>query len=199
MFAISSSSDWFQYGLLPLLIFLARILDVSLGTLRLILLNRGMRLWAPLLGFVEIVIWLLAIGQIMKNLSNPVCYLAYAAGFGTGNFVGLFLEGRLAMGLVMVRIMIHSESSRLRRFLSKAGYRFTLVQAEGSRGPVEILFTVIRRRHLRRVLDVVRRWNPNAFYTIEDVRFASETATIPIGGTWGGGGLRRIFPRRKGK
>ncbi len=199
MFGLTADSAWFQYGLLPVLIFLARIADVSLGTLRLILLNRGMRVMAPVLGFVEIIIWLLAIGQIMKNLSNPACYLAYAAGFAAGNFVGLFLEGRLAMGLAMVRVMISTDSTRLRRFLTKAGYRVTQVHGEGARGPVEVLFTVIRRRHLRRVLDVIRRWNPRAFYTIEDVRYASDTAPLPVGVTMGGTGLRRLFPRRKGK
>ncbi|MBM3316827.1 MAG: hypothetical protein FJY75_03145, partial [Candidatus Eisenbacteria bacterium] len=91
----------FQYGVLPLAIVVARVIDVSLGTVRVILLNRGMRYLAPLLGFFEVLIWLLAIGQIMQNLSNWACYLAYATGFALGNFTGLWIEGRLAMGLAL--------------------------------------------------------------------------------------------------
>jgi uncharacterized protein YebE (UPF0316 family) len=199
MHFLAHESAWFQYLVLPLLIFLARVFDVSVGTVRVILLNRGMRLIAPLLGFFEVLIWLLAIGQIMKNLSNPACYLAYAAGFASGNFVGMLLEVKLAMGLAMVRVMVSTDSTRLRRFLAKAGYRVTLVRAEGSRGPVEILFTVVRRRHLRRVADLIQRLHPKAFYTIEDVRFASETGSIGLGGLAGNQGLRRMLPRRKGK
>jgi uncharacterized protein YebE (UPF0316 family) len=196
---LAHDSVWFQYLVLPLLIFLARVTDVSVGTIRVILLNRGMRLAAPVLGFFEVIIWLLAIGQIMKNLSNPTCYLAYAAGFASGNYVGLLLEVKLAMGLAMVRVMVSSDSTRLRRFLVKAGYRVTLVNAEGSRGPVDILFTVVRRRHLRRVIDLIQRLNPKAFYTIEDVRFASDTGSVGLGGLAGNQGLRRMLPRRKGK
>ncbi len=199
MTAAVLDSAWFQYALLPLLIFLARVVDVSVGTIRVILLNRGMRMTAPLLGFFEVLIWLLAIGQIMKNLSNPICYLAYAAGFATGNYVGLLLEVKLAMGLAMVRVMVSGDSSHLRRFVTKAGYRATLLRAEGSRGPVDIVFTVVRRRHLRRLLDLVHRLHPQAFYTIEDVRFASETSPVGAGALPGSSGLRRILPRRKGK
>ncbi len=196
---LATDSAWFQYLVLPLLIFLARVIDVSVGTIRVILLNRGMRMAAPLLGFFEVIIWLLAIGQIMKNLSNPACYLAYAAGFASGNYVGMLLEVKLAMGLAMVRVMVSADATRLRRFLAKAGYRVTLIRAEGSRGPVEILFTVVRRRHLPRVIGLIQRLNPKAFYTIEDVRYASETGAVGLGGLAGSQGLRRILPRRKGK
>ncbi len=199
MLSMAHDSAWFQYGLLPLLIFLARVVDVSVGTIRVILLNRGMRVTAPLLGFFEVLIWLLAIGQIMTNLSNPVCYLSYAAGFAAGNYVGMLLEIKLAMGLAMVRVIISGDSSHMRRFLGKAGYRATLVRAEGSRGQVDILLTVVRRRHLRRVIELVHRLHPQAFYTIEDVRFASETSAMGPGSLPGSSGLRRILPRRKGK
>src|SRR5688572_1791784 len=94
---------WFTYGVLPLLIFLARVLDVSLGTVRIVFLARGLKV-AALIGFVEVLIWLTAIGQIMQNLQNPACFMAYAAGFASGNLAGLWLEAKLAVGSQIVRV-----------------------------------------------------------------------------------------------
>jgi len=85
------NSELFKWVILPLLIFCARIFDVSLGTLRVIFISRGMRVVAAFVGFVGILIWLLAIGQIMKNLTNVVCYIAYAGGFAMGTFVGIYV------------------------------------------------------------------------------------------------------------
>ncbi|NLI23307.1 MAG: hypothetical protein GX419_01195, partial [Bacteroidales bacterium] len=81
-------SDWFNYLILPFLIFLARICDVSIGTLRIIFVAKGNKLVAPFLGFFEVLIWILAITRIIQNLDNPFCYLGYAAGFATGNYIG---------------------------------------------------------------------------------------------------------------
>src|SRR3989338_8300095 len=92
-------SPVFQYVVIPLLIFLARVCDVSVGTVRLILLYRGRRVLAPLLGFFEVLIWLLAVRQIMFNLTNPVVFISFAAGFAAGNYVGIILEEKLAVGL----------------------------------------------------------------------------------------------------
>jgi len=192
------ASPWFQYLLLPGAIFLARVTDVSIGTLRVIMLGRGMRVIAPLLGFVEVMIWLLAIGQIMKNLNNWTTFVAYGAGFATGNYVGMVIESKLAIGLSMVRVIAPAGTGRLQRFLRRAGFRTTVIPAAGAFGPVEVIFTVIRRRQLTRVERVIRRYNPHAFYTIEDVRFASEAE-----GRQGPRSAvflrRRLIPRRKGK
>jgi uncharacterized protein YebE (UPF0316 family) len=101
-----SGSPVFAWVILPLLIFAARICDVTLGTLRIIFVSRGKKLLAPLLGFFEVSIWLLAISQIMQNLNNPVCFLAYAGGFAMGNFVGILIEDKLAMGILVIRIFL---------------------------------------------------------------------------------------------
>jgi len=191
-----TETDFFQYALLPLAIFVARACDVSLGTVRVILLGRGMRLLAPLLGFIEILIWLLAIGQIMQNLSNWACYLAYGAGFALGNYLGMRIEERLAVGYAMVRIIVPGDPTRLLRFLRKAGFRVTVIDGRGGQGPVLILFTVIRRRLLHRIERVIQRYNPRAFYTVEDVRFASAGEGTFPGVT---PRRRRLIPRRKGK
>ncbi len=93
-------SDWFNYLVLPAAIFLARICDVTIGTLRIIFVSKGNKLIAPVLGFFEVLIWIIAITRIIENLNNPFCYVAYAAGFATGNYIGLRVEEKLAVGIV---------------------------------------------------------------------------------------------------
>ena len=95
----------FAWCVVPLLIFFARIMDVSIGTLRVIFVAKGYRVYAPILGFFEVIIWLLAIRQIMNHIDNPMCYLAYGLGFGVGNYIGIRLDERLSLGTVLVRIV----------------------------------------------------------------------------------------------
>jgi uncharacterized protein YebE (UPF0316 family) len=88
---ILSNFGLYTWIVLPLLIFLARVVDVSMGTIRVIFVSRGLKYLAPVVGFFEVLIWLLAIGQIMKNLSSPLCYVAYAGGFAAGNYIGIVI------------------------------------------------------------------------------------------------------------
>jgi uncharacterized protein YebE (UPF0316 family) len=161
--------------LVPVLIFLARILDVSIGTIRIILVARDRRALAAILGFLEVLIWLAAISQIISNLTNVVNYLAYAAGFAAGTWVGMTIERRLAIGTVLVRIIAPRQSERLYRELEKRGYRFTSVPAEGSKGPVTVLFTIVARSGLTKLQLLLKQIEPEAFYTVEDIRLATQT------------------------
>lgn len=164
--------------IIPLLIFIARILDVSIGTIRIIFVAKGMKYLAPVLGFFEVLIWLLAIRQIMQNLNNPIHFIAYACGFATGNYVGMLIEHKLAMGVALIRIITKKEAAKLVNRLRENGYIVTDVNAEGNRGPVRIIFTVIKRKEIKRFVDLLRRFYPKAFYTIEDVVFVSDY-TLP--------------------
>ena len=164
----------FNWVILPILIFLARITDVTLGTMRIISLSRGLRRVAPILGFFEMLIWLLAIRQLFNHLNNPVCYLAFAGGFSTGVYTGMYIEHKMAMGLRLLRIITRYDSSNLIRILREEGYGLTTIDAEGNQGQVKILFTLVKRRDLSNVLNYVRENNPNAFYTVEDVRSAGQ-------------------------
>jgi uncharacterized protein YebE (UPF0316 family) len=170
-----SQSFWFIWVILPALIFLARIVDVSLQTIRIISISRGIRWLAPLVGFFEVLIWLLAIGQIMKTISHPVAYIAYAAGFATGTAIGQVLERRLTLGMVIVRVITPSDGPGLCQKLHEQGFGFTAVPGHGSAGPVEVIFTVVRRQFLHQVLSVIRATLPDAFYSIEEVASARET------------------------
>ncbi len=160
---------------IPLLIFFSRIVDVTFGTLRIIFISRGLSLLAAGVGFFEVLVWLLAITQVMQNLTSWITYLAYAFGFSAGNFVGITIEKRLAIGNLIVRIITRREADALVRFLWHSGYGVTSIDAHGETGPVKVIFTIVKRRKLPEIIAIIKRFNPNAFYTIEDVRFVNET------------------------
>jgi len=160
--------------LTPLLIFIARICDVSIGTMRIISLSRGYRKLAPVLGFFEILIWLAAIRQIFQHLDNPAAFVAYAAGFATGNWVGMKIEDRLALGLAAVRVITAEDASDLIRTLADADFGVTTLAAEGVNGAVRLIFMIIRRKDLELVRTLTCEHHPGAFITVSDVRSASE-------------------------
>jgi Uncharacterized protein conserved in bacteria len=171
-----SDSGLFSYALLPFLIFISRVLDVSLGTLRIIFVNRGMKYLAPIIGFFEVLIWLIVIGHIMQNLTNVTNYIAYASGFAMGNFVGIFIEQKLAVGIVLLRIITMKNAKELIAHFCGLGYRVTNVPAEANAGKVEIIFLPVKRKDIRSVITAIKRFNENALYTFEDVRVMSEWA-----------------------
>jgi uncharacterized protein YebE (UPF0316 family) len=190
-----SNSELFAWIILPLLIFIARVADVSLGTIRVIFIARGLKYFAPFVGFFEIIIWLLAIGQIMQNLSNPVCYIAYAGGFAMGNYVGIWIAEKLSLGVVLIRVITSKDASELIEYLKTAKYGVTSVDAQGSAGKVQVVFTIIRRREVASVVNLIKQFNPKAFYTIEEVGFVEE-GIFPARKTW----LDNVFRSwRKGK
>lgn len=160
--------------LVPLAIFLAEMCVVTLGTLRIIFVSRGMRFLAPLLGFFEIMIWLFAISQVMQNLSHVACFLAFAGGFTLGNFLGIIIEKKLAIGTLVVRIITRRECGELVEGLRAANYGVTCVDAQGATGPVKIVFSVIKRKELSRVVALIGRFHPKAFYSVDEIQAAAE-------------------------
>jgi uncharacterized protein YebE (UPF0316 family) len=187
-------SQLFSLFLLPLLIFAARLTDVTIGTLRIIFVSRGLRLIAACAGFFEILIWLFAISQVMSNLTSVVNYVAYAGGFAVGTFVGITIEQRIALGYLVVRIITQREGSELEEHLRETDFIVTSLDAEGGRGPVKILYTVIRRKMLPEIVETIKEYNPKAFYTVEDLRFVSSAGPVPLGRK-----LFRFPSLRKGK
>jgi uncharacterized protein YebE (UPF0316 family) len=172
-------SDLFTYVFLPLLIFMARICDVSIGTMRIIFVSKGKRNIAPVLGFFEVLIWITAISKIMQNLDNYINYIAYAAGFATGNYVGMIIEEKLAMGIQMIRVFAHEKGPELVQLLNLSGYGATVVEANGAREKVHLIYTIVQRNKLGDVLEVINGFNPKAFYTIEDVKAVNEGIFAP--------------------
>lgn len=164
----------FTWIVLPTLIFLARISDQTIGTLRLIFLSKGQKVLAPFLGFFEVIIWLIAVSQIMKHLDNVLCYVAYGGGFAMGNYIGMVIEEKLSIGNVLIRIIPRKDTSELIAFLRESNYGVTSVEAEGAKGKVNIVFTIIMRKDIEHVVSIINRYNPNAFYTIEEVKAINE-------------------------
>ena len=158
-----------QLLLLPLSIFLAETCVVAISTMRIIFIGRGLKSIAAGLGFFEVTIWLFAIGQVMTNLDQPICFAAFAGGFVSGNYLGMSLEQRLAIGSVLVRVITARDAQRLVELLRDAGCGVTRIGAHGLQGPVDIVFTVIRRRRLAEVLAVVKRFDAEAFYSIDEL------------------------------
>ena len=164
--------DWYTWIILPCLVFLARVVDVSLGTLRIIFTSRGRKRLAPLLGFVEVFIWVTVIAEITRGAHNLVAYLAYAGGFAAGNYLGMYIEDKLALGLLIVRAIIPGNIKDLTEKLYAKGYGVTSVSAQGSLGPVKLVYTVLMRRNLSEVAGIIHETNPHAFFTVEELRSA---------------------------
>jgi uncharacterized protein YebE (UPF0316 family) len=169
-----TSTGLFEWVILPALIFCARICDVSLGTIRVIFITKGIRYLAPLIGFFEVIIWLLAIGQVMNNLTNVASYIAYGGGFAMGTFIGMRIEEKISLGLTSIRIITIEEPSQLVNYLRSQNYGVTTVDGEGSTGQVKMVFSIIRRQDLPDVVEVIKKLHPGAFYSIEDVKSVSE-------------------------
>ena len=168
------NSDIFAWVILPLLIFCARICDVSLDTVRLIFVSKGIKHVAPILGFFEVIIWLLAVSQIMKHLDNIICYIAYGGGFAMGNYIGMYIEEKLSIGNVIIRVITKPDTNELINELISQNYGLTIVDAEGSQQKVKIIFSVIKRENIHNFISIINQHNPHAFYTVEDVRSINE-------------------------
>ena len=172
-FATFFDNNTFTFIVLPILIFLFRIVDQSIGTLRLIFAAKGLKRLAPFFAFFESFIWLVAIGQIMKHLDNVYCYLAFAGGYSVGNFIGILLEEKLSIGNVVIRVIPKKDTTALIQHLRKLKYGVTVVPVDGMLGPTKMLFTTIRRKEARHVIEIIQEYNPTAFYTIDEVKIVS--------------------------
>ena len=169
-FSTLFSHDIFVWAVLPILIFLGGLAYVSLGTLRIIFVARGQRFLSPLLGFFEVSIWLIAISQIMNNVSNIAAYVAYAAGFAVGNYVGILIEEKMAIGILAIRIILTKNDEVLKNRLAAAGFGVTSVEGKGIHGRVKLIFTVVRRKDLEQVTNIINESHSSAFYSVEDAR-----------------------------
>lgn len=152
------------------LIFCARVLDVSIGTFRIILVSRGFRNIAPILGFFEVLIWITALGHVIKNLNGPLSYVVYAAGFATGTFIGMKLDSLISIGYQSLRIITTEKVTVLPLTLREEGFGITTVLGRGMKGEVLLIYTTVQRKKVKQILEIVQELEPHSFITIEDVR-----------------------------
>lgn len=160
--------DYFGYVILPLLIFGSRILDVSIGTIRILFVSRGLKNIAPILGFFEVLIWIIAAKQVMGGMDNAILYFAYAGGYAMGTYVGMVIEKKLNVGKVIVRFILPEKDIGFIHELMKK-YKITIAPGVGKIGRVHIAFAIIEKKRLKGLIDEIEKFNPNAFYTIEGV------------------------------
>lgn len=180
--------------LIPLGILVARIADVSIGTIRIIMIAREHRAAATILGFFEVLIWLSAIGAVMSQLDHWWNFLAYAGGYAIGNWLGVTIQSWMALGQVGVQIITAKDASLLAIGLRALGYGVTVASAHGAHGPVSLCYLIVHRRDLPKIVEVVQAFNPKAFYTLQDVRFVS-AGIMPIPEK--GDLLNRLLHRRR--
>jgi len=154
----------------PLLIFCLRVTDVSLATMRVLLMVRNAKLVVPLIGFFEVSIWVVAVSAVVQNLTSPLHVIGYAGGFATGTFVGMLIEERLAMGLATVRTMVKHGGAELATTLRQGRFAVTEMDGRGRDGPVEVLYSVIARRKVAPYIDTVRKAAPDSFLVVDEPR-----------------------------
>ncbi len=176
---VEAFPSFFAWVILPLLIYLARVVDVTLGTGRMFFVSRGYKKLAAVAGFWEVLIWLMVIGQVMKNLTNPMCYIAYAAGYSTGVFMGITLIDKLSLGVMLVRILTHENAEALIGSLKAHKYGITSIDGMGTLGPMKMIFTIVPRHAVDNVLAVLKTHNPKAFYSVEEVSDVSKDKLAP--------------------
>lgn len=156
--------------LLPFIIFFGRICDVTLGTLRIIFVSKGEKYKAPLIGFFEVFIWIVVISQILSRANDLLSYVSYAGGYAAGNYVGILLESRIAYGIVLCRVYTQKNGLDLVLLLNQVNYGATLTHGTGSTNEVDIIETVVDRKEMKRLEQILTEFDPNIFYVVEDVR-----------------------------
>jgi uncharacterized protein YebE (UPF0316 family) len=180
---------------LPLLVYVAEMSVVTIGTIRIIFVSRGKKLFASLLGFFEVTIWLFAIGKIMQNLDSTPCFLAFAAGFMSGNFLGMTIEEKLAIGNRLVRVITNHDPAGLIAALKLAHFGVTAIDGVGATGPVRIILTVVRRKEVGRVVDMIQSFDRQAFYSVDDLQTATRGVFPAAKPTYGMTPNSRLAPR----
>ena len=178
--------DYFSWIILPLLIFISRLGDVTMATLRHIFVSKGFKKIVPILGFFEVLIWLVAMRQVFSHLDNVACFIAWAAGFSAGTYLGMYIDERLAIGTQIIRIITAEDIMPLTDALKKRNQGITIVDGHGAVGPVKLIFTIVKRTNKAQVIELIHVHTPNAFYSIEDVKgsehgvFADNGNSTPI-------------------
>lgn len=153
-----------------LFIFGLRLADVPIGTLKTVLMVRGMRTWATILGLIEVTVWITAIGRVMGQLDNPWNIAGYALGYSAGTWLGMWIESRLAFGSVEVHTISMTKSSEVADAIRAFGYGVTQFEALGQSGPVSIVGTIAERKHLDGLLNRIREVDPSAFVTVDETK-----------------------------
>jgi uncharacterized protein YebE (UPF0316 family) len=161
--------------LLGILVFLARVVDVSVGTLRTISIIQGRSKVAFVLAFIETTVWLLVLSAVLPQVMNsPILGVFYAFGFATGNVVGIMVEKRLAMGYTNFRVITTRFAKEITNSLRDKGFAVTNFEGQGKDGKVTEIYVVSDRKNLPALVKIVKEIEPDAFYIAEQAGVVSK-------------------------
>jgi len=161
-----------KFLFVPLLIIIVRILDVSLSTIRLLLVMNGKRNIAPFVGAIEVFIWIAVVGQIIKGENSMISYISYGIGFGLGTYIGMKIEEKMAIGEVMVQTVTQTPADELISYFKKQDIRFSKTESETNEGKADIIFAIVKRKKLQELMTIIRAFNPAALLSVSNIRNA---------------------------
>lgn len=151
-----------------LVIFVLRAVDVGMATVRIVLLSRGRKGTATLIGFFECLIWVVAVSRVLTGLDDPLRMVAFAAGFAAGTYIGSIVEEWLAIGQSLIRIVTVSNGPQVAPAIRARGFGATVLNGDGMSGEVRVTFTVVPRKKVDEILSVVQHLVPGAYVTVEE-------------------------------
>lgn len=158
---------------LPIIIFLGRVCDVPLSTIRIIFIARGEKKIAPLVGFVEVFVWIVIISQVLSRANNLMSYISYAGGFAAGTYIGLVIEDRMALGFYKYTIFTKNSGRELIKIFNRYTYGATLFFGEGAMSPIDVVETIISRKNKENVERIIRQFDSAAFVVVEEIKSKS--------------------------
>lgn len=154
-----------------MLIFFARISDVSLSTVRTLMVVQGRKFHAATIGFFEIIIYITALGKVVSGLDDPGNLLAYALGFASGNYVGIFIEEKIALGNFTAQVVLKESKNReVLDSLRDSGFGVTSVQGSGKEGAREILNIALKRKDLDKLKQILYEYDERVFITVSNTK-----------------------------
>ena len=162
---------WTQI-LMYFMVFAAKLVEVIFATVRVVLINRGEKLKGACIGFVEVLIWITVASQVLGSISeDPLKVIVYALAFSLGNYLGVMLEQKLAIGTASLQVIVQDEEKEaLSGLLREKGYGVTALHGEGKDGPVNVLLIFVKRKLVQDAITLIRRQLPGAIITVNDVR-----------------------------
>jgi len=156
-----------------LFIFGARIMDVSLATIRMLMVVQGRRKYAAIIGFFEVIIYIVALGKVVNGLSNPGNLLAYALGFASGNYIGSYIEEKIALGNLTAQVILNDNDQSIVDELRENGFGVTVIEGQGKEGPKNLLTIMLKRKDLSKLHNLLAAHDKGVFITVSTTKLIS--------------------------
>jgi len=173
-YSFLNTNNIINLALIPLVIFIAKVTEVSLATVGLIFTSKGYKKLATIISFLEIFIYLFAISKIIENMSNIFYYLSYAGGYALGTYIGIWIEEKISIGYTNIRIITKKNADKLEKKLQFEGYKTTKYTADSaSSSKVDVVHTIVKRKDINKITQIILDFDKKVFYSVEDIRYVS--------------------------